>query len=60
MKFARRALVAVAGMWIWTAMAAGQMTAQKPEMPVEKWTGKTIMLIGAHARRTATRCTSSP
>jgi LmbE family N-acetylglucosaminyl deacetylase len=49
MKFARRALVAVAGMWIWTAMAAGQMTAQKPEMPVEKWTGKTIMLIGAHA-----------
>jgi len=24
-------------------------TAQKPETPVEKWTGKTAMLIGAHA-----------
>jgi len=24
-------------------------TVQKPETPVEKWTGKTVMLIGAHA-----------
>jgi LmbE family N-acetylglucosaminyl deacetylase len=27
----------------------GQMAAQKPEVPVEKWAGKTILLIGAHA-----------
>jgi LmbE family N-acetylglucosaminyl deacetylase len=26
-----------------------QMAPQKPDQPVEKWTGKTIMLIGAHA-----------
>jgi LmbE family N-acetylglucosaminyl deacetylase len=30
-------------------MASGQGEEQKPETPVEKWTGKTIMLIGAHA-----------
>lgn len=30
-------------------MAYGQGQEQKPETPVEKWTGKTIMLIGAHA-----------
>jgi LmbE family N-acetylglucosaminyl deacetylase len=29
--------------------AFGQGEEQKPETPVEKWTGKTIMLIGAHA-----------
>jgi len=29
--------------------AAPQMASQKPEVPVEKWTGKTILLIGAHA-----------
>ncbi len=49
MKFVGRLLIAVAGMGAWTAMAAGQMTPQKPDVPVEKWTGKTIMLIGAHA-----------
>jgi GlcNAc-PI de-N-acetylase len=29
--------------------ALAQMTEQKPQLPVEKWTGKTVMLIGAHA-----------
>lgn len=29
--------------------AWAQRPEQKPEVPVEKWTGKTIMLIGAHA-----------
>jgi LmbE family N-acetylglucosaminyl deacetylase len=32
-----------------SALAIGQQPEQKPEVPVEKWTGKTIMLIGAHA-----------
>src|SRR6201984_778811 len=26
-----------------------QRAEQKPDVPVEKWTGKTVMLIGAHA-----------
>jgi LmbE family N-acetylglucosaminyl deacetylase len=30
-------------------LAVAQQPQQKPEVPVEKWTGKTIMLIGAHA-----------
>jgi len=30
-------------------LAVGQRPDQKPEIPIEKWTGKTIMLIGAHA-----------
>src|SRR5260370_32266693 len=30
-------------------LAAAQRPEQKPEIPIEKWTGKTIMLIGAHA-----------
>jgi LmbE family N-acetylglucosaminyl deacetylase len=49
MKSVRRSLIAVAGIGAWTAMAAGQMAPQKPDVPVEKWTGKTIVLIGAHA-----------
>lgn len=32
-----------------TSFALSQTPEQKPETPVEKWTGKTIMLIGAHA-----------
>ena len=32
-----------------TAPAAAQQREQKPETPVEKWTGKTVLLIGAHA-----------
>ncbi len=30
-------------------LAVAQRPEQKPEIPIEKWTGKTIMLIGAHA-----------
>jgi len=30
-------------------LVAAQPPASKPDVPVEKWTGKTIMLIGAHA-----------
>src|SRR5258708_14108194 len=30
-------------------LAAAQRPEQKPEIPIEKWTGKTILLIGAHA-----------
>ncbi len=32
-----------------SSSAAPQESEQKPEVSVEKWTGKTIMLIGAHA-----------
>ena len=28
---------------------SAQPPTPKPDVPVEKWTGKTIMLIGAHA-----------
>ena len=31
------------------ALSLAQGSAQRPEVPVEKWAGKTIMLIGAHA-----------
>ena len=31
------------------ALAVGQQPEQKPDVPVEQWTHKTIMLIGAHA-----------
>jgi LmbE family N-acetylglucosaminyl deacetylase len=31
------------------SLAFGQMSPQQPAVPVEKWAGKTIMLIGAHA-----------
>lgn len=32
-----------------TSAAFAQPPEQKPDVPVEKWTGKTIVLIGAHA-----------
>jgi LmbE family N-acetylglucosaminyl deacetylase len=48
MNCVRSALVFLA-MWVFAAGARGQMAVQKPEVPVEKWTGKTVMLIGAHA-----------
>ena len=32
-----------------TCPASAQQPEMKPDLPVEKWTGKTIMLIGAHA-----------
>ena len=33
----------------WPSVGQERGTVQKPETPVEKWTGKTVMLIGAHA-----------
>jgi LmbE family N-acetylglucosaminyl deacetylase len=30
-------------------LVSAQQPEQKPDLPIEKWTGKTIMLIGAHA-----------
>lgn len=49
MRLLRCGLVLAAGICAasWTAKA--QMEVPKPEVPVEKWTGKTVMLIGAHA-----------
>jgi LmbE family N-acetylglucosaminyl deacetylase len=32
-----------------SALSLAQPPEQKPDVPVEKWSGKTIMLIGAHA-----------
>jgi len=32
-----------------SSIAFAQTPEQRPEVPVEKWTGKTVMLIGAHA-----------
>lgn len=33
----------------WPSVGQERGSVQKPETPVEKWTGKTVMLIGAHA-----------
>jgi LmbE family N-acetylglucosaminyl deacetylase len=49
MKLLDKALPLVAGTCITAALATAQMAPQKPNVPPEKWTGKTIMLIGAHA-----------
>ena len=32
-----------------TTPALSQQTEMKPDIPVEKWTGKTVLLVGAHA-----------
>jgi len=45
----RNTLAVLFGLFAWAAPAFAQMTPQRPEVPVEKWTGKTILLIGAHA-----------
>ena len=37
------------GMCISAGVATAQRQEQRPETPVEKWSGKTAMLIGAHA-----------
>ena len=37
------------GLCVFSSLALAQAKEQKPETPVEKWSGKTIMLIGAHA-----------
>jgi len=40
----------ILNVFLWVAgLAFAQQPAQKPDAQVEKWTGKTIMLIGAHA-----------
>ena len=49
MKFVRNGVLALAGMCAAVALTSAQTQPQKPEVPVEKWTGKTILLIGAHA-----------
>src|SRR5262249_54834583 len=35
--------------FVCSAVMAQDEVKTKPDVPVEKWTGKTIMLIGAHA-----------
>jgi LmbE family N-acetylglucosaminyl deacetylase len=49
MRLVRSGLLVLAGICGAGGMAAAQTAPQKPEVPVEKWTGKTVMLIGAHA-----------
>src|SRR5271169_1079718 len=49
MRLVRSGWVLWVGMCAAASLAVGQMEPQKPELPVEKWTGKTVMLIGAHA-----------
>jgi LmbE family N-acetylglucosaminyl deacetylase len=44
-----RASMILFGSCFSAAVCGAQMAPQKPDQPVEKWTGKTIMLIGAHA-----------
>src|SRR5215813_2162343 len=44
-----RPLSAVGCFLLLPALAFAQPPRPKPEIPVEKWAGKTIMLIGAHA-----------
>ena len=36
-------------LFVASALSLAQPPEQKPDVPVEKWSGKTIMLIGAHA-----------
>jgi LmbE family N-acetylglucosaminyl deacetylase len=49
MKLVRSAILLVAGICGAAGQGMGQTAPQRPEVPVEKWTGKTVMLIGAHA-----------
>jgi len=50
MKLLRIALICLAICALaWLAVAQERGAVQKPETPVDKWTGKTVMLIGAHA-----------
>jgi len=44
--FARLSVI-VAGMW--SSLLLAQESPSKPDIPIEKWTGKTAMVIGAHA-----------
>jgi LmbE family N-acetylglucosaminyl deacetylase len=49
MRCARGGLVLALGVCAAAWVSKAQMEVPKPEIPVEKWTGKTILLIGAHA-----------
>lgn len=49
MKPVRNLVLAFTAICIAAAVAVAQTPAQNPDQPVEKWTGKTILLIGAHA-----------
>lgn len=49
MRWLQVGLGLVIGICATAGLTAGQMEPQKPEVPVDKWTGKTVMLIGAHA-----------
>jgi LmbE family N-acetylglucosaminyl deacetylase len=42
-------LLAIYYFVIFSVLVSAQEPAQKPDVPVDKWTKKTIMLIGAHA-----------
>jgi len=49
MRFAIIGAVLLSGLFGSGAALLGQQKVQQAETPVEKWTGKTVMLIGAHA-----------
>jgi len=49
MRELRSGILLIAGILGMAGTVMAQTAAQKPEVPVEKWTGKTILLIGAHA-----------
>ncbi len=49
MRVVRSGILVIAGIFGMAGLAMAQTAPQKPEVPVEKWTGKTILLIGAHA-----------
>ena len=44
-----KAILSSAVLALFSLPALAQQPEQKPQSPVEKWTGKTVMLIGAHA-----------
>lgn len=49
MNLVRNPFAALAAMCLAAGTAVARTAPQKPEVPVEKWTDKTVMLIGAHA-----------
>lgn len=44
-----RTMAAVLAVVLFPMLGAAQQNPPKPDTPVEKWSGKTVMLIGAHA-----------
>jgi len=49
MNVSRKVLFALAAVYLAGTFTAAQLTPQKPATPPDNWTGKTILLIGAHA-----------